>query len=59
MFAILIGLPVLGIDGLAFAGALGAMFMVFGLAHGDGSWTQTRCCSPASSSPPAAARWLR
>ena len=42
MFAILIGLPVLGINGLAFAGALGAMFLVFGLAHGDGSWTQTR-----------------
>ncbi len=42
MFAILIGLPVFGIDGLAFAGALGAMFLVFGLAHGDGSWTQTR-----------------
>ena len=42
MFAILIGLPTLGIDGLAFAGALAAMFLVFGLAHGDGSWTQTR-----------------
>ena len=42
MFAILIGLPTLGIDGLAFAGALGAMFLIFGLAHGDGSWTQTR-----------------
>ena len=42
LFAILIGLPVLGIDGLAFAGALGTMFLVFGLAHGDGSWTQTR-----------------
>ena len=42
MFAILLGLPLLGIDGLAFAGALGAMFIVFGLAHGDGSWTQTR-----------------
>lgn len=42
MFAILIGLPMLGVDGLAFAGALGAMFIVFGLAHGDGSWTQTR-----------------
>ena len=42
MFALLIGLPVLGIDALAFAGALGAMFLVFGLAHGDGSWTQTR-----------------
>ena len=42
LFAIMIGLPVLGIDGLAFAGALGAMLLVFGLAHGDGSWTQTR-----------------
>ena len=42
MFAILIGLPVIGIDGLAFVGALGAMLLVFGLAHGDGSWTQTR-----------------
>jgi len=42
MFALLIGLPVIGIDGLAFAGALAAMFIVFGLAHGDGSWTQTR-----------------
>lgn len=42
MFALLIGLPVLGVDGLAFVGALAAMFIVFGLAHGDGSWTQTR-----------------
>ena len=42
LFAILIGLPALGIDGLAFAGALGSMLLVFGLAHGDGSWTQTR-----------------
>lgn len=42
LFAILIGLPALGIDGLAFAGALAAMFVVFGLAHGDGSWTQSR-----------------
>jgi iron complex transport system permease protein len=42
LFAIMIGLPALGIDGLAFAGALGAMLLVFGLAHGDGSWTQTR-----------------
>ena len=42
MFALLLGLPVLGVDGLAFVGALGAMFIVFGLAHGDGSWTQTR-----------------
>ena len=42
LFAILLGLPVIGIDGLAFVGALGAMLLVFGLAHGDGSWTQTR-----------------
>ena len=42
LFAILIGLPALAIDGLAFAGALGTMLLVFGLAHGDGSWTQTR-----------------
>jgi iron complex transport system permease protein len=42
LFAIMIGLPAIGIDGLAFAGALGAMLLVFGLAHGDGSWTQTR-----------------
>ena len=42
MFGLLIGLPTLGVDGLAFAGALAAMFLVFGLAHGDGSWTQTR-----------------
>ena len=42
MFALMLGLPVLAVDGLAFAGALGAMFIVFGLAHGDGSWTQTR-----------------
>lgn len=42
MFAMLLGLPVLGVDGLAFAGAFAAMLLVFGLAHGDGSWTQTR-----------------
>ena len=38
LLAILIGLPALAIDGLAFAGALGAMLLVFGLAHGDGSF---------------------
>jgi iron complex transport system permease protein len=42
MFAIMLGLPIIGIDGLALLGALGAMLLVFGLAHGDGSWTQTR-----------------
>jgi iron complex transport system permease protein len=30
------------IDGGAFIGALGATLLVFGLARGDGSWTQTR-----------------
>jgi len=42
LFAIMVGLPAFGIDGLAFGGALGAMLLVFGLAHGEGSWTQTR-----------------
>lgn len=42
MLAILIGLGMTGINGFAFVGALGAMFIVFGLAHGDGAWTQTR-----------------
>ncbi|GAB1394587.1 iron ABC transporter permease [Rhodocyclaceae bacterium] len=40
--AMLLGLAGLGIAGLSFAGALTAMLLVFGLAHGDGSWTQTR-----------------
>jgi len=42
MIAILLGLSAAGLNGLAFAGALGAMLIVFGLAHGDGAWTQTR-----------------
>jgi iron complex transport system permease protein len=42
MFGMLLGLSALGVDSLAFAGAFGAMLLVFGLAHGDGSWTQTR-----------------
>lgn len=40
--AILLGLSGVGLDLFAFAGALAALFLVFGLAHGDGSWTQTR-----------------
>lgn len=40
--AILLGLSGFGIDGLAFAGALATLLLVFGLARGDGSWTQTR-----------------
>ena len=40
--AMLLGLAGFGIAGLSFGGALAAMLLVFGLAHGDGSWTQTR-----------------
>ena len=40
--AILLGFSGLGLDLFAFGGALGALLLVFGLAHGDGSWTQTR-----------------
>ena len=42
ILAILLGLGVAGISGMSFVGALATMFVVFGLAHGDGSWTQTR-----------------
>ncbi len=42
LLAMLLGLPLLMLQGGAFAGALAAMLLVFGLAHGDGSWTQTR-----------------
>ena len=38
----LFGFAAAGINGLAFAGALSAMLVVFGLSRGDGSWTQTR-----------------
>jgi iron complex transport system permease protein len=40
--AMLLGLAGLAVPGFAFAGALAAMLLVFGLAHGEGSWTQTR-----------------
>ncbi len=40
--AMLAGLPLLLVNGGAFAGALAATLLVFGLARGDGSWTQTR-----------------
>lgn len=40
--AMLLGLAGFGIASLSFGGALAAMLLVFGLAHGDGSWTQTR-----------------
>ena len=39
---IIVGILLATIANHGFAGALGAMFIVFGLAHGDGSWTQTR-----------------
>ena len=40
--ALSIGLSTVAADASAFAGALAAMLLVFGLARGDGSWTQTR-----------------
>ncbi|TAH44933.1 MAG: iron ABC transporter permease [Betaproteobacteria bacterium] len=40
--AISFGAAVFWVDAAAFVGALSAMLLVFGLAHGDGSWTQTR-----------------
>ena len=40
--AMLFGLPLLALHGGAFLGALAAVLLVFGLAHGDGSWTRTR-----------------
>ncbi len=40
--AMMFGLAPWLVDASAFAGALAAMLLVFGLAHGDGSWTQTR-----------------
>lgn len=42
LLAIVLGLGVAAINGLAFAGALAAMLIVFGLAHGDGGWTHSR-----------------
>ncbi|MBX3648373.1 MAG: iron ABC transporter permease [Rhodocyclaceae bacterium] len=40
--AMLLGLPALLVHGGAFGGALAATLLVFGLARGEGSWTQTR-----------------
>jgi len=42
LLAMLLGLAGFAIAGFSFVGALAAMLLVFGLAHGDGSWTQTR-----------------
>ena len=38
----MLGLGVAGVNGASFVGAMAAMLVVFGLAHDDGSWTQTR-----------------
>ncbi|MDR1462923.1 MAG: iron ABC transporter permease [Azoarcus sp.] len=40
--AVVLGLASPWMDAGALGGALAAMLVVFGLAHGDGSWTQTR-----------------
>ena len=40
--AMLAGLALVFINLAAFAGAFAAMLLVFGLAHGDSSWTRTR-----------------
>lgn len=42
LLAIFMEFGVVALNGFAFMGALGAMLLVFGLSHGDGSWTQTR-----------------
>jgi iron complex transport system permease protein len=42
LLAMLFGLPLVLINGSAFAGALAATLLVFGLAHGEGAWTATR-----------------
>lgn len=42
LLAMLAGLGGMMISGLAFAGALISTLLVFGLAHGTGSWTPTR-----------------
>ncbi|HMW17434.1 MAG TPA: iron ABC transporter permease [Accumulibacter sp.] len=42
LLAIVLGFGAAATNGLSFAGALAAMLLVFGLAHGEGGWTQTR-----------------
>ncbi len=60
MFAILLGLPVLGIDGLAFArGARRRCSSSLGWRMATAAGRRRGCCSPASSSPPVAVRWSR
>ena len=42
LLAMLAGLGSVVVSGSAFAGALTAILLVFGLAHGTGSWTSSR-----------------
>lgn len=42
LLAMLAGMSGLWVDGSAALGALGAMLLVFGLAHGAGAWTRER-----------------
>lgn len=42
LIAMLLGAALVWVDLAAFGGAFGAMLLVFGLAHGDSSWTRTR-----------------
>lgn len=42
LLALVAGSGAIGVHGWAFAGALGSMLLVFGLAHGEGEWTQSR-----------------
>jgi iron complex transport system permease protein len=42
LLALLLGAAALAVGGASFAGALGATLLVFSLARGEGSWTQSR-----------------
>jgi iron complex transport system permease protein len=42
LLGMLLGIGGIGLTGMAFVGAMGAMLLVFGLARGAGSWTPTR-----------------
>jgi iron complex transport system permease protein len=42
LLAMSVGLPLAIVNGGAFAGALAATLLVFGLGHGEGAWTSTR-----------------
>ena len=44
LFAILLGLPLLGIDSLAFAGALGVMLLVLGWRTATAAGRRPACC---------------